>query len=83
MPTSLVSIHAPAWGATQGSIVTLISLRLFQSTHPRGVRRIHVAGMHGIDDVSIHAPAWGATRDCDGLALRDVVSIHAPAWGAT
>ena len=32
-----VSIHAPAWGATKGGVL-LIFKKLFQSTHPRGVR---------------------------------------------
>ena len=34
---------------------------LFQSTHPRGVRRPDLYGPPGGDAVSIHAPAWGAT----------------------
>ena len=36
--------------------------KVFQSTHPRGVRLgQHGGAAHGLD-VSIHAPAWGATR---------------------
>ena len=35
-----VSIHAPAWGATQRVEVTQDYVLSFQSTHPRGVRRI-------------------------------------------
>ena len=34
-----VSIHAPAWGATQQILVPLPLAGKFQSTHPRGVRR--------------------------------------------
>ena len=34
-----VSIHAPAWGATIWFLLTSSSFILFQSTHPRGVRR--------------------------------------------
>ena len=33
-----VSIHAPAWGATRRSRPRPTPSRLFQSTHPRGVR---------------------------------------------
>ena len=56
-----VSIHAPAWGATQGSASIRSCRNWFQSTHPRGVRRgQHPARTHP-GPVSIHAPAWGAT----------------------
>ncbi len=34
-----ISIHAPAWGATCGDLIVGIVGSLFQSTHPRGVRR--------------------------------------------
>ena len=34
-----VSIHAPARGATTASMSVLSTVKLFQSTHPRGVRR--------------------------------------------
>ena len=34
---SLISIHAPTWGATMLCVMCL-TFRLFQSTHPRGVR---------------------------------------------
>ena len=41
----LVSIHAPAWGATAALRAADDVLPLFQSTHPRGVRRRgHSAG---------------------------------------
>ena len=33
-----ISIHAPAWGATQLPDGAAVVARLFQSTHPRGVR---------------------------------------------
>ena len=35
--TSVVSIHAPAWGATNPSVLNPI-FGMFQSTHPHGVR---------------------------------------------
>ena len=34
---------------------------LFQSTHPRGVRRLFLCQSFAWRRVSIHAPAWGAT----------------------
>ena len=37
----MISIHAPAWGATI-SVRTATTLLLFQSTHPRGVRRVDI-----------------------------------------
>ena len=56
-----VSVHAPAWGATRLARIEALLEALFQSTHPRGVRRR--CGTRGIRPcgVSIHAPAWGAT----------------------
>ena len=35
---NLVSIHAPAWGATSSSLISSARPAVFQSTHPRGVR---------------------------------------------
>ena len=78
----MVSIHAPAKGATSpnGSLSTNES---FQSTHPRRVRlrlrRISVSRV----SVSIHAPAKGATWAGLTSNTRHCVSIHAPAKGAT
>ena len=37
-PHWAISIHAPTWGATKSVLPSSIAL-LFQSTHPRGVRR--------------------------------------------
>ena len=80
----LVSIHAPAWGATSASATGSVEVAQFQSTHPRGVRpTCHRAW-----------PNTGAgfnprTRvGCDKMndvqeAIAFDVSIHAPAWGAT
>ena len=56
----------------------------FQSTHPRGVRRVCLCQLSAGRRVSIHAPAWGATRAGAHVGLHEAcVSIHAPAWGAT
>ena len=55
----------------------------FQSTPPRGGRRIIVTDSATIFKVSIHAPAWGATGGLVFVDFFSSVSIHAPAWGAT
>ena len=79
----MVSIHAPAWGATRTNDGGYVPVMSFQSTHPRGVRRVLVHALRRGRVVSIHAPAWGATITAlDGRA-DTLVSIHAPAWGAT
>ena len=57
--------------------------KVFQSTHPRGVRRHHSRAGRQVDRVSIHAPAWGATTSPVPMPRLRQVSIHAPAWGAT
>ena len=58
-------------------------LSTFQSTPPRGGRRLPVAPQAAGGGVSIHAPAWGATSLTLQGHLVARVSIHAPAWGAT
>ena len=55
-----VSIHAPAWGATEYPFDGVVKL-WFQSTHPRGVRQVLHCVNVIVNHVSIHAPAWGAT----------------------
>ena len=56
----LVSIHAPAWGATYTIDQIEISC-LFQSTRPHGARHPNPDRLSDRPPVSIHAPAWGAT----------------------
>ena len=58
---SRVSIHAPAWGATEARIVLGFRQAKFQSTRPRGARPVAAARPGPQPAVSIHAPAWGAT----------------------
>jgi len=55
----VVSIHAPAGGAT-AKVARLGIRQVFQSTRPRGARPARVAQPAPIT-VSIHAPAGGAT----------------------
>ena len=61
-PARPVSIHAPAWGATARKSRRNDLRDVFQSTHPRGVRRFSLVAAAFDGNVSIHAPAWGATR---------------------
>ena len=59
---SRVSIHAPTRGATSLKCDATTLQLLFQSTHPRGVRRPLVTALLLVDKVSIHAPTRGATE---------------------
>ena len=55
-----VSIHAPAWGATNADWV--IALRGKVSIHaPAWGATMVIINIHKGNYVSIHAPAWGAT----------------------
>ncbi len=57
---SVVSIHAPARGATQIDESSAAN-KQFQSTRPRGARRLKFINYEALAEVSIHAPARGAT----------------------
>ena len=78
-----VSIHAPARGATPSMASEFMTKRMFQSTHPHGVRHAPRQQEPGNLEVSIHAPARGATIYAYYDTLKAIVSIHAPARGAT
>ena len=80
--TLLISIHAPAWGATKHNSGSSDAFRYF---NPRArVGRDESGRMKGMFVyISIHAPAWGATHDEPRHGGLGEISIHAPAWGAT
>ena len=78
----MVSIHAPAWGATHDTKSPHLT-DWFQSTLPHGERPQNVITIYKAHPVSIHAPAWGATMRMMWALRSYYVSIHAPAWGAT
>ena len=78
----LVSIHAPAKGASALDMLNLLQMP-FRSTPPRRGRRRRTMHRAPGQQVSIHAPAKGATRRQGVLRTRFCVSIHAPAKGAT
>ena len=78
---AVISIHAPAWGATEAVLRTPWSGK-FQSTRPRGARR----RTGGVLFVCVHFnPRARVGRDAQSghqqASIR--ISIHAPAWGAT
>ena len=77
-----ISIHAPAKGATLSACRPRTWHRIFQSTHPRRVRR----GKCVFPSLSTYFNP--RTREgCDGktyvLNVMEFISIHAPAKGAT
>ena len=59
----LISIHAPARGATLRQLECLQSA-VFQSTLPRGERPFRILATSPRLSISIHAPARGATEIC-------------------
>ena len=77
-----VSIHAPAWGATNRPPLNTYTLRVSIHAPAWGATQF-VSVCISACVVSIHAPAWGATTFRCLLYQLLVVSIHAPAWGAT
>ena len=59
-PPKIISIHAPAWGATFSPLAR-VSISIYFNPRARVGRDIlSVAGLLP-KDISIHAPAWGAT----------------------
>ena len=84
MRIQIISIHAPAWGATCPAARALLYSSIFQSTLPRGERLPADILQLFSHQISIHAPAWGATSLGRSYAKKSRnISIHAPAWGAT
>ena len=68
LPLHIVSIHAPARGATTYKSVG-DGVKVFQSTPPRGGRHeTYHYRAEFVGEVSIHAPARGATTLLDGTA---------------
>ena len=66
----VVSIHAPAKGATWQPMRPPASFSMFQSTRPRRARLAHAAAPRGVHHVSSHAPAKGATCRLATLPIR-------------
>ena len=77
-----ISIHAPTRGATDIPCHTS-SVGEFQSTLPRGERRLMVLRKDYVECISIHAPTRGATVMLLLQSYLLGISIHAPTRGAT
>ena len=78
----IVSIHAPAGGATLPFLST-ISFFVVSIHAPAGGATINSLHIESLEAVSIHAPAGGATPVTSARGMFCIVSIHAPAGGAT
>ena len=78
-----ISIHAPVWGATYQTLITLKVLSLISIHAPVWGATIGPQGETGPKGISIHAPVWGATGGYIMDAKKYKISIHAPVWGAT
>ncbi len=78
----VVSIRAPAWGATASKspnkALEEVSIRA-----PAWGATASINSSASESSVSIRAPAWGATHQLLIIQIAHVVSIRAPAWGAT
>ena len=79
---ALVSIRAPARGATQSGRACHAAA-MFQFALPRGERPLPPVWGRLFVEVSIRAPARGATDNIADAARVLAVSIRAPARGAT
>jgi len=78
-----VSIHAPAWGATEIVCGSTIWKSLFQSTRPHGARLSSACGICWLVCFNPRARMGRDSRRFSLVAIVLLVSIHAPAWGAT
>ena len=78
----VISIHAPAKGATSFQIFFQKTFS-FQSTLPRRERPMLTEWINFNHGISIHAPAKGATKSAFKTLPLSNISIHAPAKGAT
>jgi len=77
----IVSIHAPARGATIPSNFDIV-FPVFQSTRPRGARLFHQILILFFLCFNPRARA-GRDHIHENISIVDAVSIHAPARGAT
>ena len=75
-----VSIHAPAWGATDVGYVGVIGV-VFQSTPPHGGRLKELWLRDTSESFNPRPRMGGDDNRIRALAAKVIVSIHAPAWG--
>ena len=79
----LISIRAPARGATGSTLQCFRFVIQFQSALPRGERRSGAIRLNNFFIISIRAPARGATITSNRSVRLIRISIRAPARGAT
>ena len=75
---TLVSIHAPAKGATSGTVKIADAEQEFQSTLPRRERLEALEDLEILTVVSIHAPAKGATQLSYGIGGQTMFQSTLP-----
>ena len=80
---TIVSIHAPARGATSSVLTRQQPVSCFNPRPRAGGDAVLLCRPTPPGTVSIHAPARGATVRRGACGARMGVSIHAPARGAT
>ena len=80
---TFVSIHAPTRGATSNSAVSSMTERMFQSTHPHGVRHMTDKDFKYICSFNPRTHTGCDVREVIAPGAVTKVSIHAPTRGAT
>ena len=70
-------------GCDEVRVCKVFYLEQFQSTHPRGVRRLKISDLRSVYDFNPRTHVG-----CDDIVhyvtvLMIIISIHAPTWGAT
>ena len=78
----VISIHAPAKGATKDMISFSKSIIISIHAPAKGATSL-LEPSNDSEVISIHAPAKGATGGLYSLSTINTISIHAPAKGAT
>ena len=79
---SIISIHAPARGATPPGYTECTTTGNFNPRSREGSDGLYILLLKSFR-ISIHAPARGATGDAVRKQIQATISIHAPARGAT
>ena len=78
----LISIHAPAKGATQERGKSYVIVTISIHAPAKGATYTLCIRVYDLE-ISIHAPAKGATKALKYFNACKTISIHAPAKGAT
>ena len=79
----LISIHAPAWGATPWKVPMILTARYFNSRPRVGGDYAWVSDSAAASVFQFTPPRGGRQGLRGRLRTGGGISIHAPAWGAT